>query len=911
LLTTLPRGSVSGHVRVDGASVSGRFEDRGLAAGPLSLDAALRLSDTDLHIEHARLELLESRLIASGRLHGDALRRIDLSGRFEQLDPRVVGLLITGSPALPEGHLNGRLRLASPGGVSGPFTFGLDLDRGSRLAEQLLTGSASGEWAAGRVRNVDLRLSQGGDRLTARGSLGSVSDRMEIDISIADLTRFDSRLEGAAALSGDLSGAFDSPEVRLRLSAGSVKGSSSGSAAKAQPRVEASVQGTLARHALSAQLSVRGERLSFAGEGAWSSITGSWESRIDRLEMAGTLPAKSERAFDVVLGAGRAELRGLELAVSAGVARLDRLAWQNGVLTSSGQLVEVSLAPLADSLAQTPSAGAQGDAATREAIARLRNLRLIAQWQLEGPDWRTLSGKAGVEVRRDPLAPGEQGQAPVFVDSRMSLSLQEGRIDGTARLSVPSLAFSRRLTAPDWVAEGALSFDGRIRGTVERPELDGTLKGERLMLANRSLGWRLRDGRLDARFDGRRLRVESLRFSSGGSGGIELQGDIEPAASSGPSLSGRAQAAGIEPGGRAPFDADLALRLDSFTLPLGPGQRLLMSGATRLVARDGAVYWSGSVRADEGLIEFRSGGAPELPADLVIVDRRRPAARPASNSISQPPAADAQRGGWSPVVQADLRVAMGERLRVQGGGLDARLTGELALSGRLPRDPRVQGRLQLREGHFTAYGRKLELTRGEVRFNGELDNPSLDIVAMRRNPEVSAGVAVTGPARSPRIRLTSEPEVPDAQKLSWLVLGTGLEDAAGAGQALALREAALTLLGDDDGGLAGGLSQALGLDAIGFGRAAASPSTALERARLAPPGMPAASASATSTGSLREEVVSVSKRLNSRLTVSYERGIQGLWNLVRLQYEISNRLSLRAQSGSENAIDLLYFWWFD
>jgi translocation and assembly module TamB len=75
--------------------------------------------------------------------------------------------------------------------------------------------------------------------------------------------------------------------------------------------------------------------------------------------------------------------------------------------------------------------------------------------------------------------------------------------------------------------------------------------------------------------------------------------------------------------------------------------------------------------------------------------------------------------------------------------------------------------------------------------------------------------------------------------------------------------------------------------------------------------MPAASASATSTGSLREEVVSVSKRLNSRLTVSYERGIQGLWNLVRLQYEISNRLSLRAQSGSENAIDLLYFWWFD
>jgi translocation and assembly module TamB len=73
----------------------------------------------------------------------------------------------------------------------------------------------------------------------------------------------------------------------------------------------------------------------------------------------------------------------------------------------------------------------------------------------------------------------------------------------------------------------------------------------------------------------------------------------------------------------------------------------------------------------------------------------------------------------------------------------------------------------------------------------------------------------------------------------------------------------------------------------------------------------AASGSAAAAGSVRQEVVSVSKRLNSRLTLSYERGLQGLWNLVRLQYEISNRLSLRAQSGSENAVDLLYFWWFD
>ena len=69
--------------------------------------------------------------------------------------------------------------------------------------------------------------------------------------------------------------------------------------------------------------------------------------------------------------------------------------------------------------------------------------------------------------------------------------------------------------------------------------------------------------------------------------------------------------------------------------------------------------------------------------------------------------------------------------------------------------------------------------------------------------------------------------------------------------------------------------------------------------------------SSAAAGAARQDVVTVSKRLSSRLTLSYERGLSGLWNLVRLQYDISRRLSLRAQGGTENAMDLLYFWWFD
>ena len=45
--------------------------------------------------------------------------------------------------------------------------------------------------------------------------------------------------------------------------------------------------------------------------------------------------------------------------------------------------------------------------------------------------------------------------------------------------------------------------------------------------------------------------------------------------------------------------------------------------------------------------------------------------------------------------------------------------------------------------------------------------------------------------------------------------------------------------------------------------------------------------------------------------LSYEQGLNGLANLIRLQYDISRRLSLRAQGGRENAVDLLAWWWFD
>ena len=48
---------------------------------------------------------------------------------------------------------------------------------------------------------------------------------------------------------------------------------------------------------------------------------------------------------------------------------------------------------------------------------------------------------------------------------------------------------------------------------------------------------------------------------------------------------------------------------------------------------------------------------------------------------------------------------------------------------------------------YTAYGQRLTIERGKLYFDGPLDNPGLDVLALRKNLPVEAGVEVTGTVR--------------------------------------------------------------------------------------------------------------------------------------------------------------------
>jgi len=190
----------------------------------------------------------------------------------------------------------------------------------------------------------------------------------------------------------------------------------------------------------------------------------------------------------------------------------------------------------------------------------------------------------------------------------------------------------------------------------------------------------------------------------------------------------------------------------------------------------------------------------------------------------------------------------------------------------------------VRDGVYAAYGQKLVIDRGGITFTGPIENPRLDLRAMRaQSPaaqadDVKVGVTITGTAQDPRIRLYSEPAMSETEKLSWLLLGRAPTGLDGADIGL-LQTAAVALLSGEGGGPSDTLVSRLGLDELSIRQ---------------------------TDGTVRETVVNVGKQVSERWYVGYERNLNataGNWQLI---YRVAQRFTLRAQAGEDNALDLIW-----
>lgn len=418
-------------------------------------------------------------------------------------------------------------------------------------------------------------------------------------------------------------------------------------------------------------------------------------------------------------------------------------------------------------------------------------------------------------------------------------------LDGSLQARVANLGIWGAWVPPGWRLAGSLQTQATFGGAFGAPEVRGELSGTGLGVRNLLQGVNVTGGDVLVRLQGERATIERFRFD-GGKGSLALTGGAE---------------LGATP------RADITLVADGFQVLGRVDRRLVASGRATLQLQPDALVLNGGFSVDEGLFDTSRSDAPSLDDDVVV---RRPDT-PATADAIGPRAAPKRR------IAVALDIDLGQRLKVRGRGLDTWLDGTLRISapaGRLA----VNGTVNTRSGTYAAYGQKLQIERGVVAFSGAADNPRLDVLALRPNLDIEVGVAITGTALSPRVRLHSNPELSDTDKLAWLVLGRdpgGLERADTA----LLQRAALGLLAGEGEAPTDSLIRNLGLDEVSVRQ---------------------------SDGEVRETIVTLGKQLSQRWYVGYERGVNattGTWQLI---YRAAQRFTLRAQSGLDNSLDLIW-----
>jgi translocation and assembly module TamB len=329
--------------------------------------------------------------------------------------------------------------------------------------------------------------------------------------------------------------------------------------------------------------------------------------------------------------------------------------------------------------------------------------------------------------------------------------------------------------------------------------------------------------------------------------------------------------------------AFLDFKLDRLGAWQLPDQWVAVSGDGRLSWQGDTLGAKGKLLVDAGYWQLAPAGAPSLSDDVVI---KRPGSAKPSGSLR-------------PKLELDISTDLGRNFLFKGAGLSSRLSGDLRLRASGRDLPRASGSIRTRDGRFDAYGQQLEIERGILIFQGLLDNPGLDVRALRKGLAVEAGVQISGTVQRPLVRLVSDPELPDAEKLAWLVLGHGPENMS-AGDATVLLSAAGGLLGNNSGNVVQQLKKTFGVDEFGVRQGDIGATGSRQ------PSSRVAGSNVDTTGATGNQILSVGKRLSSNALLSYEQSLGRAESIVKLTVNLSRQISVIGRAGSDNALDIFY-----
>lgn len=447
-------------------------------------------------------------------------------------------------------------------------------------------------------------------------------------------------------------------------------------------------------------------------------------------------------------------------------------------------------------------------------------------------------------------------------------------LGGSLQLQLPPVDAWTALAPPGWRLHGTVDSHIDLSGTRGKPLWEGSLRARDLAVRSLVDGIDFSQGSLDARVHGQQLDIQTFTLRGAGTpqdaaagGLLSITGSVLWLPESGQTdIRQRVQMA-------------LQAKLTALRLSARPDRRLSASGDLQAKLKDAQLTVRGSLTADQALITLPDDTTPTLDEDV----RVRPGGASTSGAKTQSTASQAQaKPGVHVVPDVSVNLDMGPDFQIRGRGLQARLAGKLVLTANGSAAPELTGSIRTTNGTYQAYGQRLQIERGLIRFYGPIDNPALAILAIRPKLSQRVGVQVTGTALSPVVSLYSEPSLSDVETLTWLVLGRS--SGAGGAEGALLQQAAMALLGGNGKSVSDKLSAAFGLDELSF----------------------RGGESATASSAASAASVTLGKRLSQDFYIAYESSLGGAMGVFYIFYDLSKRLTLRAQTGEQSAVDLIF-----
>lgn len=416
-------------------------------------------------------------------------------------------------------------------------------------------------------------------------------------------------------------------------------------------------------------------------------------------------------------------------------------------------------------------------------------------------------------------------------------------LDGRIKADVNRLAgisiFVPQLTN----VQGNAEVDIELAGTVSQPRFDGFIEIDAQRADVIPLG---------AQIDDLYVRVEANE-----TGKIRLLGEF---LAGGGALDFRGQVAAVEDGWQGEIKVQgekvELLRTPDMKGKFSPNIQIAIDGQTIGIDGDLTLY-------DTELKLTRFASVTRESNDVIIVGEL-------------PSEDDAAAGPLQ--LQGSVNIITGNPIAVSGEGLEADIEGQLRLALQPEGLPNGRGELSV-SGKFEAYGQDLSIENSRIIFaDVVVNNPRLQVQALRRVDDVTVGVNITGAAESPRIELFSRPTMTETETLAYLVLGRPLDDNSGtasAAESNTLNNAAAAL-GAAGGNILGSwVGSRFGIEQVGF----------------------------ESDGEQVDFVLGT--QLGKRLFVNFRQGLFEPITALQLQYILNDKCNLEAETSSNGqSVDL-------